>query len=252
MSAHGFARPCAALVAAIGACSVYGAEDEAPAPPRDIGPDASIDASADGASSEDASDGGGANDVDAKVAPPLVLSVSGNWSSPNGAAWSVGSGGTGVQIIGMDASSQNHPVIVPLPQPPIPSDDYTVRATVRAPSARGEFGIMARLQADGTGVLLGSAYGTATQPVLAEMGPPAWNPQKAVTGVPYTFVPSGIYRLSLRVSGNIVSGKVWLSSDAEPPNAQVVTTFSTEGRGVAFYTYFIHDTVLEELSVTVP
>src|SRR5262245_34310516 len=72
--------------------------------------------------------------VDGDAGPlTFVVNTMGTWTSPNGATPTVVT--TGVKITAMSDASANHPVIFPSPQPPLPSDDYTVRATVLSNAA---------------------------------------------------------------------------------------------------------------------
>lgn len=177
----------------------------------------------------------------------LTIAIGTAWASPNGARWRVADGGT--SIFGWDAS---HPIIVPAPQPSIPSESYTVHATVRAPS-NGEFGILARVQpTNGSAVLLSSRFGTQNYPWLGTIAPPEWNPAKLANGASYGFTQTR-YRLWLNVSGRLAQGKMWEATKPEPTVQVTATLPWATGRGVGFYTYFAGgNAVLEELEVTVP
>lgn len=184
------------------------------------------------------------SDAEAEV---VTIDVGTTWSSPNGATWSVDGGGT--SIVSFTAS---HPIIVPAPQPAIPSDDYTVIGTVHAPN-NGEFGILARVQpSDGSAALISSKFGPSNYPWLGTIGPPEWNPAKLAQSGAYTFEP-GRYRFWLNVKGNEVRGKMWKASQPEP-SVQVITQIPwSTGRGVGFYTYgIVEGLVLEDLKITVP
>jgi len=177
----------------------------------------------------------------------LTITIGARWTTPNGARWQVDGGAT--TIIGFDAT---HPIIVPAPQPQIPSDDYTVTATVLAPG-NGEFGILARIQpSDGSAVLFSSKYGADNFPWLGTFGPPEWNPTRLANGASYTFTPTR-YRLWLNVQGNVARGKLWEASKPEPTVQVTAEIPWTTGRGVGFYTYGTGaGAVLEKLEVTVP
>jgi hypothetical protein len=190
-------------------------------------------------------------------AAPLVfvIDTKGTWTSPNGATPTVVA--NGVKISAMDASANNHPVIFPSVQPPIPSDNYTVRATILATSASGtyEFGILTRVQANGA-IVLGNVYGGSPPAFLGSMSSTVspWNPANNAQGPSYTYMVGGRYKLHVRVIGTEARAKFWLATDMEPANETIVfpnVPYAT-GKGIGFYTYFTHDTVLEEMTVTVP
>jgi hypothetical protein len=176
----------------------------------------------------------------------VTITIGTDWMSPNGATWVV-DGGTA--ITGFSAS---HPVILPLKQPALPSDDYTVFATVRAP-ADGEFGILTRVQANGSAVVVGSKFGGESKPFLGSFTPPNWNPSDDSRGQLYTFVPGGRYKFKIRALGSEVAGKMWEASQPEPPSFQVVAASPwATGRGVGYYTYGVTGSVLESLQITIP
>lgn len=188
-------------------------------------------------------------DVPDDGAPAVVtVDVGGTWASPNGATSATIDGGR--KIATYDAGA-THPVIVPLPQPSIPAEDYTVHATIRAPATLGEFGIMARVQPDGLGVVLSSSYGQQASAFVGNMTP-GWNPSNGSSSA-YTFVGNARYRFQLKVTGNEVRAKFWEATAAEPSSPQLffASDFTT-GRGVGFYTYGVIDAVLESMTVTVP
>lgn len=195
-------------------------------------------------------------DVDAG---PIVINVdvAGMWKSPNGATFITVDGGKRITDDHPDAS---HPIITPETQPAIPSDDYTVHAVVRAagsgsPGPAYEFGIMTRVQADGSGVVLASSYGTAAKPFVGNLVRSTnWNPNPgAVDTNTYNYLVTGRYRFMLSVSNNEVRGKMWHESVSEPATAILYgqPAFLT-GRGVGFYTYNLNDAVLESMTITVP
>lgn len=229
-------------------------------PDRDTGP---IDDEDTGAN--DVLDGGKPDQTsvpDAKIdgAPTeIVVNVKGNWFSPNGAAHAIVA--NGVKIGSMDASAaNNHPVIFPSPQPNIPSENYTIRATVLAPPAGGftpEFGILTRVQPNGSSIVLANVYGASPPAFLGHVpssGGSPWNPSNDAKGPNYTYVASARYKFVLKVIGAEVRGKFWISTDQEPATDQMVIPSApyATGRGVGFYTYFTHDAVLEDMVITVP
>jgi hypothetical protein len=196
-------------------------------------------------------------DAKADTSTQIVVDVTGSWTSPNGGTPMVVA--NGVKIVAMDASAaNNHPVIVPSPQPSIPSDDYTVRATVLTPnSGTPEFGIMTRIQPDGSGIVLGNVYGAAPPAFIGRMeatGTSRWNPSKDGAGPTYTYAAGARYKVVVRVVGSQVYGKFWMVPDSEPPGDQMayLTSPWTTGKGVGFYTYYPQDVVLEEMTITVP
>jgi hypothetical protein len=187
----------------------------------------------------------------------IVVNVRGGWTSPNGATSTVVA--NGVKISAMDASAaNNHPVIFPASQPVIPSESYTVRATVLTTTAGGtpEFGIMTRVQANGSAIVLGNVYGAAPPAFLGAMSATVspWNPSNNAQGPAYTYIVGARYKMVVRVIGPEARAKFWISTATEPTNDQIVYPASPHatGKGVGFYTYFTHDTVLEDMVVTVP
>jgi hypothetical protein len=186
----------------------------------------------------------------------IVVDTKGTWISPNGGTPTVVA--NGVKISAMDASAaNNHPVIFPSPQPSIPSDSYTVRATVLA-AAGGtyEFGIMTRVQPNGSAVVLGNVYGGNPPAFLGAMSATVspWNPANNAQGPTYTYVAGARYKMVVRVVGTEARAKFWNASGTEPATDQIVYPAApyASGRGVGFYTYFPHDSVLEDMIVTVP
>ncbi len=179
-------------------------------------------------------------------AAPIEITVGADWDSPNGAKWVV-DGGTRITSFGA-----THAVLVPKKQPLIPAEDYTVFAVIRAPKD-GEFGILTRVQADRSGVLIASKFGAESRPFMGNLRPPDWNPTDDGRGVAYTFVPGARYHFKLRATGAQVAGKMWRSTEPEPGAYQVMVTapWST-GRGVGFYSYGVNDAVLELMKITVP
>jgi hypothetical protein len=157
-----------------------------------------------------------------------TIIVSREWKSLAGSQLSTTDAGT--RITGY--SGLNHPMIVPSPEPAIPSDDYTVTATVRAGS-HCEFGVVGRLQPDGGGAIVSaSTYGLEPFPSIGVMDS--------------THNPTN-------VSGPRFEGKFWRTGSPEPeawfgPGATLLET----GRRVGFYVYGCYDAVLENMTVTVP
>jgi hypothetical protein len=198
---------------------------------------------------EDAGDepADGGPDADATVDATVTIPVTGGWTSPNGATFTVSD--AGVQITGYDAT---HPVVVPSAQPTISSESYTVHGIIRSPN-EGEFGILARIQGNGAAVVLSSRYGGEVHPWLGEIGPPDWNPSKRGGGTAFTFVANTRYRFQLRVNGVNVSGKIWDATKTEPAFQTVAISTWGTGKGVGFYTYgIVTGAILETIYVTVP
>lgn len=193
--------------------------------------------------------------VDADAGPIKIdVDVAGTWTSINGATFSTVDGGKRIETA---TPAGHHPMIVPNPQPAIPSDNYTVHAVVRAattgtPGPPFEFGILARIQANGTSIVLGSVYAAVAKPYVGAFGTDG-NPTNPANGTAYTYVSGGRYEFKLTVMGNQAHGKVWHELDPEP--AGTVTwgdaTYTT-GRAVGFYTYNVTDAVLESMYITVP
>ncbi|HEY8075617.1 MAG TPA: hypothetical protein VIF62_15940, partial [Labilithrix sp.] len=113
---------------------------------------------------------------------PLVIAVSTTYVAANGAVFDYDGGGP--QITGFTTFS--HPAIVPSPQPSIPSDTYTVTATIQTGQS-GEFGLLARIQGDQSCALLGSKFGGTTEPFLASVSSTDWNPMPLANGASYVF-----------------------------------------------------------------
>ena len=189
----------------------------------------------------------GAGDAEAGV---LQIAVSKQFITLNGATFATTDAGT--TITAYDAGA-THPVIVPLPQPSIPSEDFTVLATVFAPND-GEFGILTRVQPDGRAVVFGSKYGTQYQPFLGTFGPPDWNPTDNANGLAYTYTLGARYKFKVRAVANQISAKMWDATTPEPAESGAANLAGpyTTGRGIGFYTYAINGAVLESMSVTVP
>jgi hypothetical protein len=158
----------------------------------------------------------------------------------------------GTEIVNFDTS---HPIIVLAPQTAIPSDDFTLYATVKAPMD-GEFGILTRIQPDGHGYIFGSEFGISHRAFLGLVGPAAWNPNddaNATMSPSWTFVANHEYKFLLRASGNTLTGKMWDATGAEPSLPQVtLTAIYSTGRGIGFYTYGAIGALLENMYVTVP
>ena len=188
-------------------------------------------------------------------AGPIVIDIPlTQFTTPNGASYQTSA--AGVTIIAADAGNYGaHALIMPSPAPSIPSDDFTLHATVRT-TLNAEFGLVTRGQA-GRVVVWGSKDGVANKPFLTTMSPPAWEPLDPVTGArgpAYTYADT-TYMITLRASANIITGKMWDASTPEPSDATAGAVLSdafTTGRGVGFYTLGPIGAVLEKLSVTVP
>ena len=160
--------------------------------------------------------------------------------------------GNGTQIVNFQAT---HPIIVFMPQTAIPSDDFTLYATVKTPMD-GEFGILTRVQPDGHGYIFGSEFGASHRAFLGLVAPPDWNPNddsNATMSPSWTFVANHEYKFVLRASGNTLTGKMWDATGAEPALPQVtLTAIYSTGRGIGFYTYGAIGALLENMHVTVP
>jgi len=206
------------------------------------------DAGADATTAPDGSTG-----VDA--APDAIeIPVSLQFTTLNGATWTTTDAGT--TITAYDAGA-THPVIIPLPQPNIPSEDFTILATVLTPSDKpaAEFGILTRIQPDLHAVVFGSEFGMQPQPFLGTIGPPDWNPSNDARGLQYVYTPGDRYKLKVRASANVITAKIWDVKTPEPSDkdaAAVLASAFTTGRGIGFYTYDINGAVLESMTVTVP
>jgi hypothetical protein len=242
-----FAAPLLVFLPLAGACNALTGEHDRFLDDGDAGrqpgrPPRPVDAPSDTTRPVEEVDSGG-REEDAG----LTITIGTTWSSPNGAKWAVDGGVT--TITEYDA---NHPILVPLPQPSIPSDSYTVRATIRAP-ANGEFGIVARVQStNSAAVLLASRFGTENYPWIGTIAPPEWNPDRLANGASYTFKPTR-YRFWLNVSGRLAQGKMWEADQPEPPVQVTATIPWATGRGVGLYQYLNGgDAMFEELEVTVP
>lgn len=203
------------------------------------------DAGADVATLPDAAP---AADAEAGV---LQIPVAMQFTTINDATFMTTAAGT--TITGYDGGA-THPVIVPLPQPSIPSEDFTVLATVLAPT-NGEFGLLTRIQPDNHAVLFGSKFGTQNQPFLGTIGPPDWNPSDDARGLSYAYTTNARYKLKVRATANNIVAKLWDASTPEPSDkdaAALLASPYTTGRGIGFYTYTTNGAVLESMVVTVP
>lgn len=206
------------------------------------------DGATDGATPDD--DAGADAEVDAPDdgPEPVTIPVPQRWKTPNGAQFTTTDAGT--TITGY--TSAGHPVIVPMTPPAVPSENYTVVATVRAPT-NGEFGVITRVQADGSCALLGSKFGTDTRSFVGSMSSTDWSPNLVNLGPLYTFSAGARYRLKLRVAGDQATGKMWDSAQSEPEGWQTIGTIPWKtGRGVGYYVYNTYDAVLESMEITVP
>ena len=188
----------------------------------------------------------------------VFIDVSRAFTSINGASYATSP--AGIEITNYDGGA-THPIIVPAPQPTIPSDDYTVYATVKAPidEMKGsEWGILTRVQPGGVGgYALGSKFGADPKPFLGSIAPPDWNPSlDTKSSTAWVFVANARYNFMLKVVGNFVSGKMWDASLKEPPDFQVthLAPWST-GRAIGYYNYIPtggNGAVLESMRVSVP
>lgn len=180
---------------------------------------------------------------------PLSFTISPEWKTVNDAGFQVDDAGT--TITAFDPT-KSHPVIVPITQPPIPSDDYTVIGKIFAPND-GEFGVIARVQADGSAISLSNKFGPTFQPWLGTMqAANDWNPSIDATGAVFTFTLGVRYWFRLRVVGEFVAGKIWPDGSAEPAVQVTAPAMFKTGRGAGFYSYGVSGAVLESLEVTVP
>lgn len=241
--------PFAALLA-VGACNTILGEHERRLDDRD-GSSAQLDAT-----TADALVDTGPGNLDAGVdgdggPQTITLVVPHTWTTPNGAIYGPVKGGTSI----LEAGTNGHAVIIPAPAIDIPADDYTLTATIIAPT-RFEFGILVRGQPDGKTALYGSVYGNATPAFLGTFGPPDWNPPRTSTGPDYTFTNGTRYTMKVRAVGNQVTAKLWPAAQAEPIqwHASMIVPWTT-GRGIGFYAYMTATTglpILETMTVTVP
>jgi hypothetical protein len=222
----------------------------------DPGDGSSVPSHPDAGDAADAS----ATDVDAQVeasagdaeAGIVEIPVSRQFTTLNGATFDTSDAGTTITAYDGGAT---HPVIVPLPQPSIPSEDFTVLATVLAPT-NSEFGIVIRIQPDQRAVVFGSKFGAQNQPFLGTFGPPDWNPSDDARGVAYAYTPNARFTFKVRATANQITAKMWDASTPEPADKDAAAIFAspfTTGRGIGFYTYLADGgAVLESMSVTVP
>jgi hypothetical protein len=212
---------------------------------KDGGKDVFADAATDGTiplTDGNVSDGdGGPITITIPVPPP--------YTSPNSAVFGPNGGGTTIYDAGPDAN--NHPQIVPVTPPAIPSDDYTVSAVVHAPT-NTEFGILARFQPNGSCAVLGSMYGGQNTPYVGVMPSTDYNPTTVKMGAIYVYTPNARYNLELKVVGNQAYGTIWETTTSKPaPQVQQTLPWST-GRNVGYYVYYGFDAILESMQVTVP
>lgn len=218
--------------------------DAKPSPKLDGGEGGTTDAAADQGPLP--TDG----DVPDDGAPlPFKIVVPNAWKSLNAGQFTLVDGG--VTITGFTAPA-GHPMIAPNPMPSIPDDDYTVEAVIKTPT-NGEWGIMVRVAADGSGALIGSKFGGEQRLFTGNMGPPDFGPSQQNLGPVYTYTPNARYHMKLQVKGTQTLGKMWESTQAEPSSFQVLgTATGNKVRGVGYYVYNTYDTVLESMTITVP
>lgn len=213
--------------------------------PQPPGKDGTSDTSAPETSS-------GGIDAEADVdGGPLVIPIGDNFTTPNGALFRKVDGG--VQIYSY--TDAGHAAIVPAVQPTILVNDYTLVATVRAPS-NGEYGILARGENNQDFVLLGSKFGAENKAFIGWMNAPEWSPYLYDLGPVYTYQANARYKMKLRVVQNNMRAKFWNAASPEPEDFNLTGTRedggSTTGKGVGFYIYGGFDIVLEEMHVEVP
>jgi len=169
------------------------------------------------------------------------------FTSPNGAVWTTGAAGT--LITSYDVRANGHPIIFPDPQLTTVSSDYVVTARVWAPR-KAEFGILIRIQPDGSTIVFSSMFGLADKAMIAKMFAGVWNPE-GVSGVDYTVPDDRHWRVKLQAIGKVVSGKIWIDGTPEPTDWMVSADVPYDtGRGTGFYTYQLPEVYLEEIAVT--
>ena len=214
------------------------------ATPKPPGKDGATDTSV-----PDMSSGGIDADVDVE-AGPVIIKIDPNFTTPNGALFRKVDGGT--QINGY--TDAGHAVIVPAVQPAIPENDYTLVATVRAPS-NSEFGILARGENNQDFVLLGSKFGAENKAFIGWMSAPEWSPYLYDLGPLYTYQANARYGMKLRVVGSELKSKFWNMSSPEPTDFNPIGARdggSITGKGVGFYIYGAFDAVLEAMHIEIP
>jgi hypothetical protein len=182
------------------------------------------------------------------------------WKTPNGASWTSDDAGTRITAFG----ATGHAVIFPNPQPALPTDDYTVEATVHSVSPVAgypEFGVLARvleppLLDDDAGVLslISSSFGIGEKTWVGTMGPPQWSPSLiSQSQTAHPLAGDRRFHVVLHAHGNNITGRMWDVTGADPGLDEVFyVSPRTTGRGVGFYTYGVIDASLEDLRVTVP
>jgi len=186
---------------------------------------------------------------DGNVGPVTIVVPLTGWRTPNGAIFTQTDGG--LQITSF-TNPYGHAVIVPTTQPSIPSEDYTVEAIVRAPTS-AEFGVLARVQADGSSGLLSSKFGSESKPFLGHMSASDWSPVLLNMGAPYTFVANARWALKVQVRAEQVQAKMWNTSQTEPGGFQMIGNLPWKtGKGCGYYIYGAYDAVLESMKITVP
>lgn len=212
-------------------------------------------------------DGGDASTGDAE-AGVLEIQFGKTFMTLNGATFVTTAGGTTITATDGGPTAA-HGVIVPVTQPAIPGDEFTVHATILAPSDM-EFGLLTRLQ-PGNGndraVVFGSKLGAASQPFISTFGPPDWEPVQPPPGrgAPYTYGSGARYNFKVKCNGDKTTAKMWDATTAEPGDFTAATLDGgavPTGRGIGFYVFAFHNVgtdgtitnapVLESLRVTVP
>ncbi len=195
----------------------------------------------------------------------VEIDVSKTFMTLNGASFTTTANGSTVIATGAGPTAA-HGVIVPVVQPAIPGNDFTVLGTILAPS-NIEFGILTRMAPGGKAVIFGSKLGSTNEPFLSTFGPPDWEPVQPppARGAAYGYTSGERFNFKVKAKGSQLTAKMWDAAMAEPGDSIAATLSDPAlpmGRGIGFYVYSLHGAgtdasvasppVLESLRVTVP
>lgn len=192
--------------------------------------------------------------VDANAIKTIHLTGTDGWGTLNDAGFKATA--AGIEIVSA-APGGEHAVVVPAPMPALPTSDFTVVASINV-KEDSEFGLITRIKANGSGLLIGSRVsdGKAPQPFLAPMTPPPWAPLGPFTkgtGTEYAFRLPGIYKMKLVAIGDVIAGKMWREDEAEPSAQTLIadpTPAADRGRGFGVYEYLQPQVTFVDLTIT--
>lgn len=177
----------------------------------------------------------------------IPINPTSQWSSPNKATAGYDAGAV---ITSFNPPHDNHPMIVPMPLPDIPSDKYTVRARIKA-HERAEYGIFVRgrvVAAGFSAFVLSSRYSSGAalnEPFLAPLltartdntndDPPSAG---VANGPGYAFDVDKVWVFAFEVDGEKLHGIISREDDASIKSDMTLTdTTAPADRGKSFGFY---------------